>query len=598
MATAKLVRTEVGVVGEKPGIVLLTTEDTYDEIIVPGYINSAANTSEVNLNPTDFVLATYPPNNAIDIFRVEISNGVITLDSILGGGGGGGQPPYINTYWVAKSGDDNNDGKSIGEPKLTINGVLSSLENPLEPNVINIVDSGNYSEVLLFDTDQQITINAPAATLVSSDSGVPTITNNSTNSSVIAYNISGNAGPAVLNNTLLDIKANQVSGDIQNIGNIVQSILNLDLDTFIGNFLPNGGIIRGYIKRVTGDFNAIELPNNTFDMEFGSWTGDFNAQNTLLQLNGRSINGTITLSETSPNLSKCTGFIGAVPLGFSVDDSTLNQKTEGQFGNKLYQNTPDDSARTYGNVFHVGQVNGAPKKLIFKTDTSIVNLNSTNYETYFGAYLIYTGATQTHFFIDNDLDVPIGFRMTFLQGSTGRIGTIPESNTVPISESGQLSNFTNQRGSWMEFGKLDNEAEPLYYNIGDLSIIFNRLIPQTTTVDFSGLSGASQVSLAGGESGIQYRIIGLTLNMGTNFSGGDRDIAIRTATNVYSVIPSATLLALSNARWGDTALPAPVGIGFDTLTAAGENLYAEYSGGTTDYTAGSTSIDVIYTRVT
>lgn len=77
---------------------------------------------------------------------------------------------------------------------------------------------------------------------------------------------------------------------------------------------------------------------------------------------------------------------------------------------------------------------------------------------------------------------------------------------------------------------------------------------------------------------------------GTNFSGGsgDRNLAITDGTTVYSVIPAATLASLVNSGWGiSTPLPFPASAPINTKTAAGANLYAQYSGGTTDYTAGS-----------
>ena len=88
---------------------------------------------------------------------------------------------------------------------------------------------------------------------------------------------------------------------------------------------------------------------------------------------------------------------------------------------------------------------------------------------------------------------------------------------------------------------------------------------------------------------------------GTDFGGpGDRDLAITDGTNVYTVIPAATLEAIggSNGLWGSTVAPLPTAINLNQSSVAGTNLYAQYSGGTADYTSGSLIITLQYSRVT
>ena len=98
----------------------------------------------------------------------------------------------------------------------------------------------------------------------------------------------------------------------------------------------------------------------------------------------------------------------------------------------------------------------------------------------------------------------------------------------------------------------------------------------------------------------QYKIRSLQINApGTNFSGGggDRLLSITDNTTVYSLIPAATLQALVNAGWGSTDLPYPASVPINTSTAAGASLVAKYSGGTTDYSAGSVVISGMLERV-
>src|ERR1041385_6683551 len=80
-------------------------------------------------------------------------------------------------------------------------------------------------------------------------------------------------------------------------------------------------------------------------------------------------------------------------------------------------------------------------------------------------------------------------------------------------------------------------------------------------------------------------------------SAGDRDAQVTDGVTSYSVIPAATMQSLVNAQWGATALPNPGSAAINTSTQAGVNLTLRYSGGTTDYTAGSLTISGILQRV-
>lgn len=79
---------------------------------------------------------------------------------------------------------------------------------------------------------------------------------------------------------------------------------------------------------------------------------------------------------------------------------------------------------------------------------------------------------------------------------------------------------------------------------------------------------------------------------------GDRDISVTSGAIVWSVIPAATLLALSNLRWGDVGFPAPVAANWtQASTGAGNNVVVAYSGGTTDYAALTIRIEVRWRKI-
>lgn len=120
------------------------------------------------------------------------------------------------------------------------------------------------------------------------------------------------------------------------------------------------------------------------------------------------------------------------------------------------------------------------------------------------------------------------------------------------------------------------------------------------TVGQAALATAGHVALVTSSGSRQYRVRMLQLNSGgTNFSGGggDRLGQVSDGTTVYSVVPAATMQALVNAQWGVTALPNPASAAIFTPTAAGANLFFAYSGGATDYTAGSLRISGLVERI-
>jgi len=127
------------------------------------------------------------------------------------------------------------------------------------------------------------------------------------------------------------------------------------------------------------------------------------------------------------------------------------------------------------------------------------------------------------------------------------------------------------------------------------------LIGFDVTVGFAALATGGSVILQASSGAKQYKIRSLELEgFGTNFSGGggDRLGEVTDNTSVYSIIPAATMQSLVNARWGVGApLPNSATVANDTSTAAGANLVFKYTGGTTDYTAGSLRISGLMQRV-
>ncbi len=119
-----------------------------------------------------------------------------------------------------------------------------------------------------------------------------------------------------------------------------------------------------------------------------------------------------------------------------------------------------------------------------------------------------------------------------------------------------------------------------------------------TTVGQAALASAGTVKLIDALSGEQWKIREIFLSgAGTNFSGGDRLLDITDGTTTWSVIPAATLQSLAVARWGDTGTAFPATAAhLTTASASGTDVTAKYSGGATDYTAGSCTIVLMAER--
>lgn len=128
----------------------------------------------------------------------------------------------------------------------------------------------------------------------------------------------------------------------------------------------------------------------------------------------------------------------------------------------------------------------------------------------------------------------------------------------------------------------------------------SNLIAFDITVTAAALATGGTVTLQLSSGSKQYKIRELYLNgNGTNFSGGggDRAATISDGVTAYSVISPANLQTLANSSWGSANLPFPAAAALNTSTAAGASLTIAYSGGTTDYAAGSMVISGVMQRV-
>lgn len=172
--------------------------------------------------------------------------------------------------------------------------------------------------------------------------------------------------------------------------------------------------------------------------------------------------------------------------------------------------------------------------------------------------------------------------------------SISEGNIQFPVTVGDLAVFTNVDGQIGSTGSL--AANRVLQSDITNPVQNSNVIYVDNAIDYASLSsGGQQILFIPQSQSYLFREIWLS-GLGINFVGGDRDITIKTIDgDVYTVIPSATLLALANARWGDAQIPYPPII--SVLSGFVNNIVAEYSGGTTDYTSGELVIDFLFQKV-
>ena len=143
--------------------------------------------------------------------------------------------------------------------------------------------------------------------------------------------------------------------------------------------------------------------------------------------------------------------------------------------------------------------------------------------------------------------------------------------------------------------KVDLEYIDNTKNVIDGTNVFN------VTVLYSDLaSGATKKIIDSTLAGEQWRIIDIiVVGITAADAGGDRGLSLTDGTSVYTVVPAATLKTLNfQGRWGSTNVPfSAVYFAMIQPTVAGSDLVAVWSGGTTDYSAGSFVVQVTAERI-
>lgn len=128
------------------------------------------------------------------------------------------------------------------------------------------------------------------------------------------------------------------------------------------------------------------------------------------------------------------------------------------------------------------------------------------------------------------------------------------------------------------------------------------LIWYNVTCTAAALATAGQVNIQVSTGSKQYAVRNILVNYaasGLSGGGGDRLLIVTDGTTVYNNagITAALLGTPVNTVWGGSGNPLPGTVAMNTPSVAAANIYAQYSGGTTDYTTGQVIISVLIQRV-
>jgi hypothetical protein len=129
----------------------------------------------------------------------------------------------------------------------------------------------------------------------------------------------------------------------------------------------------------------------------------------------------------------------------------------------------------------------------------------------------------------------------------------------------------------------------------------SNLIWHDVTCTAAALATAGKVNIQVSSGSKQYVVRNVLVNYsaaGLSGGGGNRLLAISDGTNVFNNagITAALLGTPINTVWGGTGNPLPGTLAMDTASVAGATIFAQYTGGTTDYTTGSVVISILVQR--
>src|SRR3990167_7878489 len=573
---------EVGLTGVKPRVIYIDTNDTLATVVTAGYLNNAKQQGYA-FSEYDMALVstkTTPSSAITEVAWLEVS--------------------YSNPDWSLVPSN------SPGEVVLpTVANRLAHFTNTtgtLSSDAANVVNAGNIAAGL---SGTAGTISSFPATLARGSLVLAAVNNTGDTLVTISNAAHGQASVYSIpdgGQTTAEFIISDSAGT-QNItsGNLSVNAGSLSSGLAAGGFAgsviaysttASSGSLRLLAVNSAGDF-AVTISNASHGQasvvsitDGGQATSEFIIADSAGTQNITSGNLSVNAGSISSGLA-AGGFAGSV-IAYSTTASNGSLRL-------LAVNSAGDFAVTISNASH-GQA-------------SVVSIPDGGQAT---SEFIIADSAGTQNITSGNLSVNAGSLSSGLAAG-GFAGSVIAYSTTASNGSLRLL-AVNNAGDFAVTISNASHGQDSVYNIPDVgqaigSILVNVLdnadpaadiVTFDVTVTAAALATAGTVTLQASSGTKQYKIRELFLNSGgTNFSGGggDRLATISDGTTSYSVIPAANLQALTNERWGTTAVPYPAAAAINTSTAAGVAVTIAYSGGAADYAAGSMVISGIAERV-
>lgn len=175
--------------------------------------------------------------------------------------------------------------------------------------------------------------------------------------------------------------------------------------------------------------------------------------------------------------------------------------------------------------------------------------------------------------------------------------TEPGSAVLP-TVSGQLAMFSDVDGTIENSNIVASNVQISALTNPD---VISDLIWVDVVLGQAALASSGHVTIQASSGSKQYVVRDIRMNYGAaglSGGGGNRLVTVTDGTTVWNNAGlTASLLGTPiNTVWGGTGNPLAGTVAMNTASVAGSPIYAVYSGGTTDYTAGSVTISVLVQR--
>jgi hypothetical protein len=320
----------------------------------------------------------------------------------------------------------------------------------------------------------------------------------------------------------------------------------------------------------------------------------FNTDGTVL--NGGKIYiyqpGTTTLLNTYPTAADAAAGTNANPNPM-ICDSSGRPSSGGnpyecyvtQSYKMVVKTSADVTVRTVDNVVTLGQLVATSAKSTNYTVTTsdrdkIIVVDSSGGNK---TITLPAAATAGDGFIVRVKKMDTSSNLVLIQGNAAE--NIDGANYTALTQSYEYVTLTCDGTQWIK----DRPKGQLFW--------------VEVTCGQAALASGGSVTIQASAGSQQFKVRNIILSgSGTNFSGGggNRLLSVTDNTSTWTVVPAATLQSLAASKWGDsTPVPFPATVAhINTASAAGTAIVAKYSGGTTDYTAGSCTLLICLERVT